>query len=331
MFSNKVILLALCICILTGCTSMGTFIISNPNTYLSEAEFIPVEPKEIGFEQKEICSSNNEVCMPYLFAQPYEVKDFPDGKSVYYNIHAEGDGIENNIFHRMTPDTFNRIKGTAVIIHGYGGAKETMMATAIYFRAIGMKVVLPDLFGHGDSKEEFVFATSEHELLSKLLNKLNTNEELIEPVVIVGHSMGALPSLNLLIESNKVNGAILLAPMMRFDLAAKKYLPYKAPFLSKVFSGSLDNIVEQSMKDTNVVLTDTDILSKASLIKKPVLVVNSDVDSVSPPEYFSSLESDFITLEVFKGRNHSSLMVFSKEDASLIEKWLKEEVHSQLN
>lgn len=55
---------------------------------------------------------------------------------------------------------------------------------------------------------------------------------------------------------------------------------------------------------------------------KPILLVNSNVDSVSPPDYFSSIRNENVKKITLKERSHSSLMVFSKEDADIIERWL---------
>ena len=307
--------------LLSGCTSIGSYVLSNPDIYLSEAEFIKASPEEIGFTQHEFCLDNKKECIPYITAPPYNANDFPTNSSVYYNLHAIGNGVENTITHRMTPDTFNRFKGTALLLHGYGGNKEVMMATAIYFRAIGMNVVIPDLFGHGESNEKFVFAAREHKILSKLLSQLANKGEVQEPTIVIGYSMGALTASNLL-SSKQVDAAILLAPMMRFDLAAKEYFPYKAPMLSRVFSGHIDNIVIQTMEDASVALQETDLLNNLTKTSKPVLLVNSNIDSVSPPSYFLSNKNEQIKQFILKNRAHSSLMVFNKEDSNKIEKWL---------
>lgn len=306
--------------LLSGCTSIGSYVLSNPNTYFSEVNFIKLTSKEVGFTKHEFCLDHKQ-CTAYITAPPYNVDDFATNGSVYYNLHAIGNGVENTVTHKMTANTFNRFKGTALLLHGYGGNKEVMLATAIYFRAIGMKVIIVDLFGHGESNENFVFAAREHQILSKLLEQLTKKQQ--EPTIAVGHSMGALTASNLLL-SNQVDAAILLAPMMRFDFAAKEYLPYKAPILNSIFSRFIDDIVIQTMKDASVGLQETDLLSNLAKTSKPVLLINSNIDSVSPPGYFQSVENKQVTQLVFKNRAHSSLMVFSTEDAKKIEKWLKE-------
>lgn len=312
--------LALCMFSLSGCTSIGSYVMSNPDVYLSEAEFIKAKPSDIGFEKHEFCSGSVEQCISYLTALPYQAADFSPDSSVYYNLHATGNGVENVIAHRMTPDTFNRFNGTALLLHGYGGNKEAMLATAIYFRALGMKVIIPDLFGHGESKEAFVFAAKEHVILNELLSKLVSNEA-DQTIVVVGHSMGALTASNLL-SSDYVDAAILLAPMMRFELAAKEYLPYKSPLLSRFFYSRIDEIVRQTMADASVTIDETNMLNILTETEKPVLLINSNVDSLSPPAYFSTVKNNVVEKVVFKDRSHSSLMVFGSDYTGYVEKWL---------
>lgn len=316
----KLLTLALCMSYLSGCTSIGSYVMSNPDVYLSEAEFIKAKPSDIGFEKHKFCSVSTTQCITYLTATPYQAADFAPDSSVYYNLHATGNGVENVIAHRMTPDTFNRFNGTALLLHGYGGNKEAMMATAIYFRSLGMNVIIPDLFGHGESKEAFAFAAKEHAILNELLAKLALHQT-DNQTLVVGHSMGALTASNLL-ASDYVDAAILLAPMMSFELAAKEYLPYKSPLLSRFFYSRIDDIVSQTMADASVTLQETNLLDKLAATEKPVLLINSDVDSLSPPAYFSPIKNKVVEKLIFKDRSHSSLMVFDSDDADKIESWL---------
>lgn len=324
LYFEKLIAFLMCSIFLSGCTSLGSYIISNPDVYLSEAEFISKDPKEMGFIKRKFCTERSNRCIAYLSAPSYQPSDFAADGAAFYKLHATGNGVENIIAHRMTPDTFNRFKGTAILLHGYGGKKEVMLAAAIYFRGIGMNVIIPDLFGHGESEEDFAFAAREHIIITELLAELGKDNKEVEPVVVVGHSMGALLATNLLL-SKQVNSAILLAPMMRFDLAAKQYLPYKAPMLNKVISSHINDIIEETMSKVSVSLPETDLLKTVDKTSKSILLINSTVDSVSPPDYFSSISNENVKKVTLKDRSHSSLMVFSKEDARIVEDWLVEQ------
>lgn len=76
------------------------------------------------------------------------------------------------------------------------------------------------------------------------------------------------------------------------------------------------------MEDASVTLKETDILINLNESNKPVLLVNSNIDSVSPISYFLPVKNKQLTKLIFENRAHSSLMVFNKEDSSKIEKWL---------
>ncbi len=315
----KVLAFAVVTVYLTGCVAVGHYVVSNPDIYLSEREFINVDPEEAGFSKEMFCSNKTNQCIPYLSALPYQASDYPEDGAIRYTLHASGNGVENSISHRLTPDTFNRFKGTAVLLHGYGGNKEIMLVAAMYFRALGMNVIVPDLFGHGESPERFAVAAKEHTIINELLTELEQTNT--TPVIAVGHSMGALPASKLL-ASQYIDGAILLAPMMRFDLAAKQYLPHKSSFMNDIFAPHLDEIITVTMEDADVTLQQTDLLSSITATTKPVLIINSDIDIVSPPEYFAHLTSSNIEKEVFNARIHASLMLFDAKDALIIEDWL---------
>ncbi len=306
---------------LSGCTSLGSHVLSNPSTYFSE-NLLPLAPEDLNIETRQYCGADSQSCYSYLYAKSYKPTDFPEGGNVFYNIHAVGNGVENHISYRAMAAGFNRINGTAVLIHGFGGSKEVMMATAIYFRSIGMSVVIPDLHGHGDSQQPFVFGAKEHTSINAILRQLESNADLKGPVVAVGHSMGALPATNLLVASEYVDGAILLAPMTRFDQSSKAYFAGKAPVLNRFLASSMDEIVATSMAQAGVTLADTDIASKLAGVSKPVLVVNSDVDAVSPPGYFAHLHQGSLQVVKFPQRSHGSLIAFDNEDSGVIENWL---------
>lgn len=317
---RKLFTLALCSCHLSACTSIGSYVMSNPGVYLSEAEFIKAKPSEIGFEKQKFCSEFTRDCITYLTAAPYQAADFSPGSAVYYNLHATGNGVENVVAHRMTPDSFNRFSGNALVLHGYGGNKEAMMATAIYLRALGMEVIIPDLFGHGESKQAFAFAAKEHAILNELLAQLASKQK-GKPTLVVGHSMGSLTASNLL-SSDYVEAGILLAPMMSFELAAKEYLPYKSALLSSFFYSRIEHMVNQTLANASVTLEETNMLTTLANTEKPVLLINSDVDTLSPPAYFSSVNNNLVKKVMFKNRSHSSLMVFDRNDAGSVEQWL---------
>lgn len=69
---------------------------------------------------------------------------------------------------------------------------------------------------------------------------------------------------------------------------------------------------------------ETNVLDKLTETEKPVLLINSDIDSLSPPAYFSAVKNNLVEKVIFKNRSHSSLIVFDRDDAGYVEKWLEE-------
>ena len=311
----------------SGCTTLGSHILSHPNTYLPEPNLLDIEPEALGFETRTYCAGQEAECVEYLFAEAYKKPDFAPDARVYYNVHATGDGIENAISFEARPADFGRINGTAVLLHGFGGDKETMVVTSIFFRSLGMDVIALDLFGHGDSEKDFAFGAKEHQLYGELLRHFHQQTPLASPLVLVGHSIGALPATNILASSDFADGAILLAPMVRFDKAAKHYLAYKSTLFNDLLADDLPQIVNQAMSNKNVSLADTDIRQKLQSVDKPVLILSSDTDSVSPVDYFSEPQNSHVQLMVLRGRTHASLLAFDNADTNKVEKWLS----TQLN
>jgi len=89
-----------CAYLLLGCTSLGAHFISNPGVYISETALLDVSPESKGFNKQTLCLPHESVCVPYLIVAPYNPSDFKGNKAVFYNLHAGGNGIVNEISHR---------------------------------------------------------------------------------------------------------------------------------------------------------------------------------------------------------------------------------------
>lgn len=332
---NVKTLLLLCLAIsslLSGCTTLGSHVISNPATYLSDSRLSNIDLQRFDTEKRQLCvsmatsgsSAQDSTCFHYLFAKAYQPEDFAEDQHVQYQVSASGNGVENIVKFQASPRDFKKRQGTAVLFHGFGGSKEAMLVTSIWFRAQGFDIIAFDLFGHGESTQDFAFGAKEHELIRKALIQLNQSEAVQQPVISVGHSMGSLPAINTLKYSPLVDGAILMAPMVRFDAAAKHYLAYKSSWLNQLFSGSMDQIVADAMQHSNVSVKDTDVPSILRTIDKPTLILSSDIDTVSPLKAFSTTGNPAITQEILRNRSHPSLISFDSKDSVLIEAWLKQ-------
>ncbi len=71
---TKLLAVTLYIFSLSGCTSIGSYVMSNPGIYLSEAQFIKAKPSDIGFEKHTFCSFSTTQCITYLTAESYQAE-----------------------------------------------------------------------------------------------------------------------------------------------------------------------------------------------------------------------------------------------------------------
>lgn len=88
-------------------------------------------------------------------------------------------------------------RGLAVLFHGLAANSRTMESLGRTLRAAGMRVVMVDWPGHGDSTEPFSFARLD-DCAEQLLNRPGeTGGSDPARTVVVGHSMGAAAALRL--------------------------------------------------------------------------------------------------------------------------------------
>ncbi len=85
-----------------------------------------------------------------------------------------------------TPFTW-RPRGTAVLLHCYGGDQSVMMPWALRLAQAGWRCVLVDLRGHGRSTgDRIYFGAVEARDLSQLLDQLARAGPVAEPVAVLG-------------------------------------------------------------------------------------------------------------------------------------------------
>ena len=310
--------------ILSGCTSLIANVISHPPVLEFDPNTFGQSPKSMGFETHEFCSKKLMKCISYLKVQPFSKDEIKPTSNVRYNLESMAGGIESKVTYKVTGADYNRVKGTLVLFHGYRGAKEVMITTALYFRTLGFSVIIPDLFGHGSSQETIGFGAKEAPIVKELLQQLSNRIPLSPPLLASGHSMGALTAMHLTSEMHEeIDGVLLLAPMVQFDVAANRYFSYRYPILDSLIPNSfIKNGAMQAIESANLSLPQTNIKHLISVAEQPVLIFTSEFDKVSPYSDFVGFPNKNIQVVNRPGRNHPSLMVFSKQDADIFEEWL---------
>ncbi|HEX5219389.1 MAG TPA: alpha/beta fold hydrolase [Verrucomicrobiae bacterium] len=104
-------------------------------------------------------------------------------------------------------------RGTVVLLHGYGLAQFAMFPWALYLAEDGWRCVLVDLRGHGASTgDRIFFGIQETNDLSRLLDALARDGQLLSPVAAIGESYGAALSLRWKTVEPRLDAVVAVAP-----------------------------------------------------------------------------------------------------------------------
>jgi len=104
-------------------------------------------------------------------------------------------------------------RGTVVLLHGYGVAQFAMAPWALRLAQEGWRCVLVDLRGHGKSTgRRIYFGVREARDLSQLLDALEQDSQLAQPVAAIGESYGAALALRWKTVEPRVGRVVAIAP-----------------------------------------------------------------------------------------------------------------------
>src|SRR5271168_831041 len=156
-------------------------------------------------------------------------------------IDAGGCHLETNILEPAS----GQVRGSVLLLHGLASNKKLMSYLAQGFAAQGLKVITPDLPGHGRSVGPFSASRAERcteSLFGELMVRGIVNPQ---KTILAGHSMGAAIAVRLAARI-PVAGVIAIspAPMKPDGLAQREMLLYENPPQlppnSLVISGGLE-------------------------------------------------------------------------------------------
>ncbi|EST11326.1 alpha/beta hydrolase [Sporolactobacillus laevolacticus] len=100
----------------------------------------------------------------------------------------------------LTPE---KIIGSAIIIHGYGGSKEEQLGLALGVSELGLKTTVIDLRGHGENSLPF-----DSRVLEDVEELINTSRN-FGKITVIGHSLGGRLAL-----ISHADAAIGISPAM---------------------------------------------------------------------------------------------------------------------
>jgi poly(3-hydroxyalkanoate) synthetase len=120
--------------------------------------------------------------------------------------------------------------------------------------------------------------------------------------------------------------------MVVFDQAVVNYANAYSPFYSSFIpDSSIRTGAAKALKDADVRLEQTDIVSTLSNTKIPVLILVSTDDPVAPSYSYTPISSELISVVEVSGRSHPSMSVINQQDNEVIQSWLSNKVLQRTN
>ncbi|GEM_PF-5307145 len=120
--------------------------------------------------------------------------------------------------------------GQLLLLHGLTNTPAEFLHFAEHFSALGYRVRVPCLLGHG-SRVEDLHSIHEEQWLAQVESELRQLDETEGPRFVVGSSLGGVLALYLATQHKSLTGVVALAPTYRFRLIKNRIL---LPLLSRL-------------------------------------------------------------------------------------------------
>lgn len=124
-----------------------------------------------------------------------------------------------------------------LMIHGFTATPESFAVLEKPLQSLGVPIRMPLLAGHGTPSPEALIGVTFHEWMADAAKAFRQLSMEAEKIVIIGHSMGALISLQLAEKyPSTVDSLVLAAPALKLFslLAPGRLMHFSAPFLARI-------------------------------------------------------------------------------------------------
>ena len=243
--------------------------------------------------------------------------------------------IDDNRIHYISIESINKSMGEGeniFFLHGLGGNIYNWAYQTKYFSETN-NVLSLELPGHGRSSGK---GGSSIEFYTELIKKFFDIMEL-DNVVIVGHSMGGVVSLDFSFKyPHRVKALGLVATSAKFDIPTQKLMELKND-MESIF-GSLEKAKEK-MKDIDERLVTNDmmvLLGDVMAIKKydgiahlseltmPTLIVGGIDDVLAPVSYSEQLHANIknSSLNIIQNAGHMVMVEAPQDFNAALEEFL---------
>jgi pimeloyl-ACP methyl ester carboxylesterase len=180
-----------------------------------------------------------------------------------------------------------RPRGTIVVAHGIGYRSYWMKGIARRLSAEGYRAVLVDLRGHGRSTGDWMtFGVHESRDLSQVLDYLDAQGLLAQPVGAYGISYGASTVLQFAGRDPRVKAVVAVSPFATLRSVLPQYARTILPGIGRAISdATLQGAIDEAGRAGGFDPDDADAVAAARRTAASILLLHGSSDWLVPPEH----------------------------------------------
>lgn len=238
------------------------------------------------------------------------------------------------------PLDIEKIKGTAIIQHGWGDNrnKPTIQALKESFLISGFQVFVFDTthsFGESDGDFEKSTLKSFWEDFEDVTNWLRKQNFYIGPLIVSGHSKGGYSAIRYTEEYiDQIYLTVAIAPVVSGELSFEAYKENDLRLFNKwkdqgyiIKESSSGKIRKMNWSQFNERLNHN-LLIKSEKINKPILLIVGSKDIYCPPKHieklFDTIPGKLKSMQIIKNAKHSfNEKEYSDEMKTVVVEWLE--------
>lgn len=296
--------------LLSGCASMVSNITTHPG---HKGPYLALTPGILAKLHIQDAGPCQAPCIAFDRGQPWPQAG--SGPTPTLQLEIDSDPPR----HDQVTAAQSQLTGTAILLPGYGESRQDMLAWAVYFQSRGFHTLVPDLPGQGATGiDDFSFGVRDASYLAPWFQAQGTPG----PVIVVGHSMGAI-SATYLAKTIHADGLVLLAPSSPFLEATQGAAHFFFPTLSRWLpASSLGSGLADALHTMGISNAQTDLRPLLAAMTQPVLVMSASHDGVIADDWPATLQGPALTQRTFARDNHFTLALPTQEKRQQLDLWL---------
>ena len=178
-------------------------------------------------------------------------------------------------------------RATLFLLHGIGDHKELLpyQVYALNLRALGFRVILVDLRGHGRSTGDFLtYGVTETHDLAQVLDALEARNEITGRVGVIGASYGAAVAIQWAGIDPRIKAVVAISPFSSLREAAQDAAPFVLGNWKFLFSRrDIDDAVTRGAARAHFNANDASPLAAIRKTSAPVLLIHGKKDDLLLP------------------------------------------------